>query len=41
MIAEGRNYMTTSWWLTLFPGLAVIAVVLAANTVGRALTRTA
>jgi peptide/nickel transport system permease protein len=41
MIAEGRNYMTTSWWLTLFPGLAVIAVVLAANTVGRALARTA
>jgi peptide/nickel transport system permease protein len=41
MIAEGRNYMTTSWWLTLFPGLAVIAVVLTANTVGRALTRTA
>ena len=35
MIAEGRNYMTTSWWLTLMPGLAVIAVVLAANTVGR------
>lgn len=39
MIAEGRNYMTTSWWLTLFPGLAVIATVLAANALGHALTR--
>jgi peptide/nickel transport system permease protein len=39
MIAEGRNYMTTSWWLTVFPGLAVILVVLAANTVSRALRR--
>ena len=39
MIAEGRNYMTTSWWLTLFPGLAVIAVVLAVNAVGRSFLR--
>lgn len=39
MIADGRNYMTTSWWLTVFPGLAVILVVLAANTVSRALRR--
>ncbi|WP_210529672.1 ABC transporter permease [Rubellimicrobium arenae] len=39
MIAEGRNYMTTSWWLTLFPGLAVIAVVLAVNAVGRSMLR--
>lgn len=36
MIAEGRNYMATAWWLTLFPGLAVVAVVLAVNAVGRA-----
>ena len=39
MIAEGRNYMTTSWWLTLFPGLVVIATVLATNAVGHALSR--
>lgn len=38
MIAEGRNYMTTSWWLTLFPGLVVIATVLATNAIGHALT---
>ncbi len=37
MIAEGRNYMARAWWLTLFPGFATIAVVLAANRIGRAL----
>ena len=39
LIAEGRNYMTTSWWLTLFPGLVVILVVLAANRVGHSIER--
>jgi peptide/nickel transport system permease protein len=38
MIAEGRNYMARAWWLTVFPGLATIIVVLAANRVGRALS---
>lgn len=38
MIAEGRNYMARAWWLTVFPGLATIVVVLAANRVGRALS---
>lgn len=32
LIAEGRNYLSTAWWLTTLPGLIVIAVVLAANT---------
>lgn len=31
LIAEGRNYLSTAWWLTTFPGVVVIAVVLAAN----------
>lgn len=39
LIAEGRNYMMTAWWLTLFPGLAVMAVVLAANRVGHTFER--
>lgn len=34
MIATGREYIFTSWWLTLFPGLAVFVVVLAVNFVG-------
>ena len=33
LIAEGRNYLSTAWWLTTFPGLLVIAVVLSANRI--------
>ncbi|MGE0970583.1 ABC transporter permease [Klebsiella sp. WOUb02] len=35
LIAEGRNYLATAWWLTTFPGVAVVAVVLAANRISR------
>lgn len=38
MIAEGRNYIATSWWLTIMPGLFVIGLVVAANRIGRAIT---
>ncbi|EPN1737991.1 ABC transporter permease [Cronobacter sakazakii] len=41
LIAEGRNYLSTAWWLTTFPGLAAIAVVLAANTLSHYYTRRA
>lgn len=34
MLDEGRNYITTGWWLALFPGLAILAVVLGINVVG-------
>ncbi|WP_173088330.1 ABC transporter permease [Devosia sp. 1635] len=40
LISEGRKYLTTSWWLTTFPGLAVILVVLAANRISQSLQRT-
>lgn len=33
LIAEGRNYLATAWWLTTFPGIVVVAVVLAANRI--------
>ncbi|NKY45767.1 ABC transporter permease [Nocardia cerradoensis] len=29
LLSEGRNYLGNAWWLTTFPGLAVMAVVLA------------
>lgn len=38
MIAEGRNYVSTAWWLTIFPGLIVIAVVLSANRISHAVS---
>ncbi|NDL64087.1 ABC transporter permease [Acerihabitans arboris] len=33
LIAEGRNYISTAWWLTTFPGIVVVLVVLAANRI--------
>ncbi|MGW8848959.1 ABC transporter permease [Streptomyces xiamenensis] len=40
MVAQGRDYISTAWWLTTFPGLAIALIVLSANRVGRALERT-
>ncbi|MEJ5111486.1 ABC transporter permease [Erwinia billingiae] len=38
LIAEGRNYLATTWWLTTFPGLVVVFVVLAANRISQQLS---
>ncbi|MBB4683698.1 ABC transporter permease [Amycolatopsis jiangsuensis] len=37
LVAGGRNFLATAWWMTTFPGLTVAAVVLAANRLSRAL----
>ena len=34
MVASGRSYITSAWWLTLFPGIAIALVVLAFNLIG-------
>jgi peptide/nickel transport system permease protein len=34
MMAEGRNFLDTAWWITLFPGLMLMSVVLAVNLLG-------
>ncbi|MBI4280061.1 MAG: ABC transporter permease [Armatimonadetes bacterium] len=34
MLAEGREYLREAWWLTTFPGLALMAAVLGANALG-------
>ena len=34
MLDEGRNYITTGWWLAFFPGLAILLLVLAINLCG-------
>jgi len=39
LIAEGRNYISTAWWLTTVPGLVVVAVVLSANRISVALAK--
>lgn len=37
LVAEGRNYISKSWWLITFPGLVVVAVVLSTNAIASAL----
>lgn len=34
MVAEGRDYLGTAWWVSTLPGLAVLVLVLAVNTLG-------
>ena len=34
MLADGRNYVATAWWLATFPGLAIMVTVLAVNLLG-------
>lgn len=34
MLSDAREYMTEAWWLTTFPGLAILVTVLGANLVG-------
>ncbi len=34
MIAEGRDFVTSAWWVSFCPGLAILLVVLAFNRLG-------
>ena len=34
MVADGRNYLSNSWWVTLFPGFAIFLTVLSFNFIG-------
>lgn len=37
LVAGGRGFLATAWWMTTFPGLTVAAVVLSANRLSRAI----
>jgi peptide/nickel transport system permease protein len=37
MVSDGRNFIASAWWVSFIPGLAVLAVVMAANMLGDAL----
>ncbi|MBT2497388.1 ABC transporter permease [Microbacterium oxydans] len=41
LIADGRNYVGTAWWLTALPGLVVVVVVLSANRISHRIGRSA
>jgi peptide/nickel transport system permease protein len=34
MIRDGSELMTAAWWISLFPGLAIVATVVAVNALG-------
>jgi peptide/nickel transport system permease protein len=38
MIAEGRSYVVSAWWICIFPGAAVMLAVIVANLLGDKLT---
>lgn len=40
LVSEGRNYMTTAWWLTTLPGLVIAATVLSINGLARGISST-
>lgn len=37
MIADGREFMLDAWWVSTFPGLAILALVLAINVASQGL----
>ncbi|MCP5146262.1 MAG: ABC transporter permease [Gammaproteobacteria bacterium] len=34
LIADGRSYVLSAWWICIFPGLAIITTVMTANLLG-------
>jgi len=36
LVGDGRDYLNSAWWLTTLPGLTIVATVLAANRISRA-----
>ena len=37
MVADGREFLIVAWWVSTFPGLAILALVLAVNIVSQGL----
>lgn len=36
MLSDGKTYIMIAWWLTLFPGIAILLTVLSLNLIGEA-----
>jgi peptide/nickel transport system permease protein len=34
MLADGRVYISTAWWIVTFPGVAIVLTVLSINLLG-------
>ncbi len=39
LISDGRNYISSAWWLTVLPGLVIMLLVLSVNRLSRLLDR--
>lgn len=39
MLNAGRVYISTAWWMTVFPGLAIVATATALTVLGRRMSR--
>ncbi len=37
ILTAGKDYITMAWWLSLYPGLAILVTVLAYNLLGEGL----
>ncbi|RWX76731.1 ABC transporter permease [Neorhizobium lilium] len=37
MVAEGQSFITTAWWITLFPGLSIVCLAFGFSILGDAL----
>ena len=34
LIADGKNFMTTAWWISIFPGIAIVLTGLGFSLLG-------
>ena len=34
MVSEGREWLSTAWWIAVFPGIAILATVMSINFLG-------
>ena len=34
MISEGREWLSTAWWIAMFPGISILLVVMSVNFFG-------
>jgi peptide/nickel transport system permease protein len=39
MLEAGRTYLSVAWWMTVFPGVAIVAVAAATTVLGRGISR--
>ena len=40
MLSTGRQYITSAWWISVFPGLAIVLVIMSFNFLGEGLRDT-